>query len=100
MKPTACSVRYVWRNNMHYQSTRKFARILHLAIAAFQFVYIYTPLHTWEHGLSLVQWVTFPLLVISGLWLWKGHKLWLLGKDMQIPTASVVSPSHMPAHTR
>lgn len=62
---------------MQYQSSRKFARILHLAIAVFQFVYIYTPLHRWHYGLSVVQWITFPLLVISGLWLWKGHKIWL-----------------------
>lgn len=62
---------------MDLQESRKFARILHLVIALFQFVYIYSPLHTWEHGITLVQWVTFPLLLISGGWLMYGHKFYV-----------------------
>ena len=61
---------------MHYQTTRTLARRGHIAIAVFQCAYIYTPLHLWSHGLTVVQWVTFPLLVVSGTWLHSGGKLW------------------------
>ena len=66
---------------MHYQTTRKLARATHLAIALFQFVYVYTPLHHWHYALPLVQWVTFPLLILSGLWMVSGRKIWYAGKD-------------------
>ena len=61
---------------MQFHTTHKFARITHILIAVFQFFYIYTPLHAWHYGLTVVQWITFPLLVISGGWMAAGRKLW------------------------
>lgn len=61
---------------MRYRKTRSFASRLHIAIALFQLAYIYTPLHDWKYALPLVQWVTFPLLLLSGTWLMVGVRLW------------------------
>ena len=61
---------------MHFQDTRKLARSTHIAIALFQFFYIYTPLHSWHYGLAVVQWITFPLLLLSGVWMAGGRKIW------------------------
>jgi len=61
---------------MHYQNTRKLARGGHILIAAAQLAYIYTPIHNLPYSLLAVQFVTTPLLVISGLWITKGQKIW------------------------
>lgn len=62
---------------MEYQASRKLARTVHLSIALIQLIYVYTPLHDWQYALPIVQWVTFPLLFLSGFWLVRGKKLWL-----------------------
>lgn len=78
---------------MHYQTSRTLARRGHIAIAVFQFVYIYTPLHAWPHGITIVQWVTFPLLVLSGVWLHSGGKIWRrLQRDGQRPALPSRAP--------
>lgn len=61
---------------MLYQNTRKLARYAHIVIAIVQLTYIYSPLHNWQHGLIFVQCVTTPILVISGVWITKGQKIW------------------------
>lgn len=65
-----------FKRSKQYQAIRKFSRWLHIVIAGYQLIYIYTPLHNWQYALPIVQWVTFPLLFLSGLWLWKGQKIW------------------------
>jgi len=62
---------------MQYQTSRKLAKTVHFSIALVQLLYVYTPIHNWEYALTMVQWVTFPLLFLSGLWLVKGKNLWL-----------------------
>ena len=61
---------------MHYQTSRILARNTHIAVAIVQCAYIYTPIHAMPHAIEGVQWVTFPLLMISGFWLRKGHVVW------------------------
>lgn len=61
---------------MHYQTTRKISRLGHIAIAVVQLVYIYTPVHNLPYALAVVQCVTTPILVISGIWITKGQKIW------------------------
>ena len=61
---------------MQYQTTRILARNTHILVALYQFAYIYGPLHDWHYGLAVEQWVMFPLLLISGLWLRKGQVVW------------------------
>jgi hypothetical protein len=61
---------------MSFKSTRHFALKLHIIIAIFQFFYIYTPLGQWEYATPLVRFVTFPMIVLTGIYLTKGHKWW------------------------
>ncbi len=59
-----------------YQYSRVFARNVHIIVALFQFFYIYGPLHTVPDAIKIVQYVTFPLLLITGIWLRKGGVIW------------------------
>ena len=61
---------------MHYQTTRKLARASHIAIAVVQLVYIYTPVHDLPNAMLFVQIVTTPILIMSGIWITKGQKIW------------------------
>jgi hypothetical protein len=56
--------------------SRKLASKTHILIAVYQFVYIYTPMHDWRYGLASVQWLTFPLLLATGSWLFLGRRLY------------------------
>lgn len=62
---------------MTYQQSRILAKNIHILVAVYQFIYIYGPLHHWQHGLTVVQFITFPLLFLTGLWLRKGQKIWI-----------------------
>ncbi len=61
---------------MQYKDTRSVAKVAHIGAAIFNITYAYTPLHSWQHALAAVQWVSFPLLIITGYWLTKGAKVW------------------------
>lgn len=42
-------------------------RYAHIAAALFNLAFIYTPLHDWHMGFAVVQYVSTPLLIISGI---------------------------------
>ena len=44
-----------------------YARVMHIAAAIYNLLFVYTPLHEWSYGFALVQYVSMPLLIISGL---------------------------------
>lgn len=50
-------------------------RLLHTAAALFNLAYVYTPLHTWPHGITIVQYLSMPLLVITGTLMVRRRKL-------------------------
>jgi hypothetical protein len=50
-------------------STRKASTWIHIVIAVYQFIYIYTPLHNYKWALLAVQYFTFPTLLLTGGWL-------------------------------
>lgn len=56
----------------------KLSRILasttHIGVSIFQLSFIYTPLHDVPHMFSVVQWVSTPLLFITGFWLVMGRR--------------------------
>jgi len=68
-----------------FQATRKWSRNIHIIAALYNLGFIYTPLHGWQYGLTVVQWGTFPLLCLTGFWLMKGHRLWLHLKYGVVP---------------
>ncbi len=60
---------------MKASTERKIIRWLHIVLSIPILVYIYGPLATMPRQAMVVKWIIFPLLVVSGLWLWKGHLL-------------------------
>ncbi|MCE3232653.1 MAG: uncharacterized protein K0R98_910 [Rickettsiaceae bacterium] len=61
---------------MQYKTTRKIALKIHIIVAVYQLLYIYSPLHEWQYAFTVVQFVAFPLLAITGFWLARGKKIW------------------------
>ena len=62
--------------------SRTHVRAFHLAASAILVADIYSPWGSEPWFRLLVQSAVVPLVAISGLWLWKGHKLigWLSSK--------------------
>ncbi len=42
------------------------ARGCHGLAAAYNLLFVYTDLHAWAYGFTLVQYVSMPLLIVSG----------------------------------
>lgn len=49
-------------------------RLGHILSAVFNLAFVYTPLHDWQYGFPVVQYVTMPLLVITGYLLVRHRK--------------------------
>lgn len=43
--------------------------------------FIYGPVASIPQAAAIVRWVLFPIVVVSGFWMWKGHvvKRWIKG---------------------
>jgi len=59
--------------NMKAATERKIIRWFHIIASIPIMGFIYGPVKDIPRAAFAVQWVIFPLVVISGLWLWKGH---------------------------
>jgi hypothetical protein len=58
---------------MKAATERKIIRWIHI-IGSIPIVgLIYGPVSNFPRAVTAIQWVLFPLIVFSGLWLWKGH---------------------------
>lgn len=42
-------------------------RLTHIAAAFYNLLFVYTPLHEWQYGFSVVQYVSMPALILSGI---------------------------------
>lgn len=49
-------------------------RYIHVAVACYNLVYVYSPLHEWQYGFASVRMVSMPLLIISGIMLVRAKK--------------------------
>jgi len=58
---------------MNASAERKIIRWIHIIASIPIIGYIYGPVKNFPHAVTAVQWVLFPLIVLSGLWLWKGQ---------------------------
>jgi hypothetical protein len=58
---------------MKAATERKIIRWLHIILSVPIVGLIYGPVKNIPNAVSAIQWVIFPLIVLSGLWLWKGH---------------------------
>lgn len=65
------------------QSTkRSIVRWVHLILAIPILGYVYSPFDQIPNYAPLVRYVFFPILALSGLWMWKGHAVSrLISKD-------------------
>jgi len=57
---------------MKASTERKLIRWLHIIVSIPIVGYIYGPVSQIPHATIAVRYVIFPVLVLSGLWLWKG----------------------------
>lgn len=58
---------------MKAATERKIIRWLHIIASIPVIGYIYGPVAQFLNAVIAIKWVLFPLIVLSGLWLWKGH---------------------------
>lgn len=69
---------------MKAATERKIIRWLHIIASIPIIGYIYGPVKNIPRAVFAIQWVLFPLIALSGLWLWKGHavKKWVKKKKL------------------
>jgi thiosulfate reductase cytochrome b subunit len=58
---------------MREATQRSIIRWLHLVLSIPIIGYIYSPFEAIPDYAPLVRFVFLPLMVLSGLWMWKGH---------------------------
>ena len=54
-------------------------RLIHLIFSIPIIGYVYSPFEELPNYASVVRFVSIPVLVLTGLWMWKGHvvrRLW------------------------
>jgi len=60
---------------MKAATERKIIRWFHIIASIPVMGYIYGPVKNFPNAVLAIKWVLFPLIVLSGFWLWKGHLL-------------------------
>lgn len=58
---------------MKAATERKIIRWLHIITSIPVIGYIYGPVKDIPPAVWAIKWILFPMIVLSGLWLWKGH---------------------------
>lgn len=58
---------------MKASTERKIMRWVHIILGIPIVGYLYGPVSTIPVSAMIVRWIIFPLLVLTGLWLWKGQ---------------------------
>lgn len=64
---------------MNAATERKIIRWFHILTSIPIIGFVYGPVSTIAEAAAMVRWVIFPLVILSGFWMWKGHvvKKWL-----------------------
>jgi len=60
---------------MKASTERKLMRWLHIILSVPIIGYIYGPVAENPHAVFVIRWILFPIVVISGFWMWKGHAI-------------------------
>jgi hypothetical protein len=58
---------------MKASAERKILRWIHIITSIPIIGYIYGPVKNIPNAVTAIQWVIFPVIVLTGLWMWKGH---------------------------
>ncbi len=71
---------------MKAATERKVIRWLHIITSIPVVGYIYGPVRTFPNAVFAIKWILFPFIVLSGLWMWKGHllKKWLRENKLHV----------------
>ncbi|HEX8314330.1 MAG TPA: hypothetical protein VF609_05025 [Flavisolibacter sp.] len=64
---------------MKAATERKVIHWFHILISIPVAGYIYSSVKDFPKAVFAIQWIIFPFIILSGVWLWKGHvvKKWL-----------------------
>ena len=60
---------------MNEGTKRTIVRWIHLILSIPIIGYVYSPFEELPNYAPVVRYVSIPVLVLSGLWMWKGHLL-------------------------
>jgi len=60
---------------MKFPSQRTICRWIHLIVSIPIFGYIFSPFEKLPDYAPATRFVFFPIMVLTGLWMWKGHLL-------------------------
>lgn len=63
---------------MKFPATRTIIRCIHLICSIPIVGYIYSPFEVIPNYAPMTRFVFLPVMVLSGLWMWKGQLLWRL----------------------
>jgi hypothetical protein len=58
---------------MNAATERKIIRWFHIVASIPIVGYVYGPVSTIPEAVVMVRWVIFPLVILSGFWMWKGY---------------------------
>ena len=58
---------------MNQGTVRTILRWVHIIVAIPIFGYLYSPFEKLPDYAPATRFVFFPIMVVSGLWMWKGH---------------------------
>ena len=58
---------------MNQRTVRIILRWVHIIVAIPIFGYIYSPFDKLPDYATPTRYVFFPIMLVSGLWMWKGH---------------------------
>ena len=64
---------------MNDSTRRTIARWIHIIFSIPILGYVYSPFAELPNYAPVVRFVSIPVLVLTGLWMWKGHLLRRLG---------------------
>jgi hypothetical protein len=83
---------------MKISTQRKIFRWIHIILSVPIVGYVYGPVAEIPRAAFAVRWVFFPVVIISGFWMWKGQviKKWFKKKKLTQSQKSVVQFTHSP----
>ncbi len=70
---------------MKAATERKIIRWIHIIGSVPVIGLIYGPVKNIPQAVSAIQWVIFPLITLTGLWLWLGHRVRRWSKKTKKP---------------
>ncbi|MGH7177724.1 MAG: hypothetical protein ACREJC_10115 [Tepidisphaeraceae bacterium] len=63
---------------MNQSTKRTILRSIHIVFSIPIFGYVYSPFEDIPNYAMPTRYVFLPILVLTGLWMWKGHVVWRL----------------------